>query len=113
MEATGDDGEQRERRAIDGLDWRPPAPSALDSPPDVPAMPLVTEPRPHAPVDAGKPRTSLVIAVAAVAAVLGGLVSGGVVARFARTTDNSTESKQATVAGATLSVEQTSAIADV
>ena len=112
MESTGDDGEQRERRAVDGLDWRPPAPRPSDSPPPAPPQPVVSEFKPQPLRHSGTPRTSLLIAVAAGGAIPGGLVSGGVAARFAHTSDSSTASNRTTVAGTTLSVDQTSAIAD-
>ncbi|MEP6871947.1 MAG: trypsin-like peptidase domain-containing protein [Anaerolineaceae bacterium] len=113
MESTGDDGEQRERRAVDGLDWRPPLPPHLDSPPPAPPPPVVSESRPQPATHSGTPRTSLLIAAATGGAILGGLVSGGVVARFAQTSDSSAASNRTTAPGATLSVDQTSAIADV
>lgn len=113
MESMGDDGEQRERRAVDGIDWRPPAPPQLDSLQPAPPQPLVSASKPQVPAHSATPRTSLVIAVAAGAAILGGLVSGGVVTRFAHTNGNSMASKPTAVAGATLSIDQTSAIADV
>ena len=111
MQGTETDGEQRERRAVDGLDWRPPP--LKDSPEISPPPTPVPRFQPPAPAQSAKPRTGLLIAVAAGAALLGGLVSGGIVARFANDRGIATSSKATAFAGTTLSVEQTSAIADV
>lgn len=53
------------------------------------------------------------IAVAAAAAIMGGLISGAIVTRYVRNGDASTESTATVTAGSTLSVLQSSAIADV
>ena len=111
MQGTETDGEQRERRAVDGLDWRPPP--LKDSPEISPPPTPVPGFQPPAPAQSATPRTGLLIAVAAGAALLGGLVSGGIVARFANDRGIATSSKATAFAGTTLSVEQTSAIADV
>ena len=111
MQGTETDGEQRERRAVDGLDWRPPP--LKDSPEISPPPTPVPGFQPPAPAQSAKPRTGLLIAVAAGAALLGGLVSGGIVARFANDRGIATSSNATAFAGTTLSVEQTSAIADV
>lgn len=111
MQGTETDGEQRERRAVDGLDWRPPP--LKDSPEISPPPTPVPGFQPPAPAQSATPRTGLLIAVAAGAALLGGLVSGGIVARFANDRGIATSSNATAFAGTTLSVEQTSAIADV
>lgn len=113
MQATGDDGEQRERRAVDGLDWRPPAEPAIAVPAQSSApAPAIQHPDVRHTGPTG-PRTGLLIAVAAAAALVGGLVSGVVVARFGDGGGTSSDSRPAPPAGTTLSVQQTSAIADV
>ena len=111
MQGTETDGEQRERRAVDGLDWRPPP--LKDSPEISPPPTPVPGFQPPAPAQSATPRTGLLIAVAAGAALLGGLVTGGIVARFANDRGIATSSNATAFAGTTLSVEQTSAIADV
>jgi len=111
VEGTGDDGEQRERRAVDGLDWRPPPPS--DSPEVNHRLAPPAESEPPTTARSATPGAGLLIGVAAGAALLGGLVAGGIVARVANNSDTLIPSKAAVFAGTTLAVEQTSAIADV
>ncbi|MEO6398452.1 MAG: trypsin-like peptidase domain-containing protein, partial [Tepidiformaceae bacterium] len=108
MEATEDGGDQRERRAVDGLDWRAPLAQPPAAPPEVaPADPEAVP----SPVHEMAARTGgrALVAVAAAAALVGGLVSGVAVSKLA----DDRPAVPSGVAGSTLSVEQTSAVADV
>ena len=109
----GEEGEQRERRAVDGLDWRPPAVSPLGgSGPETVVQPSA-QPIPPPPAGRAQFGAGLLITVAAAAALAGGLVSGAVVSQFSNDGGSSRPSGPTAPSGTTLSVQQTSAIADV
>ncbi|MCC7362874.1 MAG: trypsin-like peptidase domain-containing protein [Dehalococcoidia bacterium] len=105
-----DDG-GRERRATDGLDWRRAAPPGEPSPAGE-TPPAAPGPGPGA---SARPGLGLIAGVALVAAVVGGAVSGGAVALLVGGDDDgetAVSSGATPAAGGSVTVEQTTAIAD-
>lgn len=111
MPAAKDDSNS-DARAVDGLDWRAPAeqPVGASAEPLSSQHPDADEHQRSAP---GAPKPGLLIAVAAAAAVVGGLVSGVIVSQLGSGRADAPGASPQSAARATLFVEQTSAVADV
>ncbi len=113
----------QERRATDGLDWQASGPLPVKNPepapPDSPGLAFQPVEPPPVPAMAAKkaavgPGWWTAAGIAAVSAILGGLVSGGVVALATRSDAPATSGIPAgTTSTKNISIEQTSAIADV
>lgn len=113
----------QERRATDGLDWSAREPGPVDDPAPPPATepPQLTYDAPVPAAGEAQPRTQAagpgwrgLAGIAAGAALLGGLLSGGIVALVTREDGSASGSQASTTPSAqTVSIDQTSAIADV
>jgi 2-alkenal reductase len=108
---VNEERDNRERRAIDGLDWGQPAPSQAEvAPPPPPEVARQEPPRGH---EQRRPGLAAFALVAGGAALAGGLVAALATVALVNPDSSPAPGSATTGAGQHITVQQTSAIADV